>query len=180
MKKIYIILTRTNTYLSRLIAMYTKDQYTHSSISLDKELNQMYSFGRLNAYIPWWGGFTKESTEFGSFKRFQNAGVEIYSLKVTESQYKKIKKSINRIKRHKKEYKFNVIGLFAIAFNKKINKDNTFYCAEFVKYLLDTSDINNDLPELIRPENFRKLSGANLEYTGTLKEYINIFRTNLN
>jgi hypothetical protein len=58
MKKVYIVLTSTTTYLARIIRTYTKDEYSHSSISLDKELNQMYSFGRLNPYIPWWGGFT--------------------------------------------------------------------------------------------------------------------------
>lgn len=180
MKKIYIVLTSTTTYLARIIRTYTKDEYSHSSISLDKELNQMYSFGRLNPYIPWWGGFTRESIDFGSFKRFQNAGVEIYSLEVTEGTYKKIKKTIEKFKRHKDEYTFNIPGLFAVAFNKRITKDNSFYCAEFVKHILEDSKASTGLPDIIRPENFRYMEGVNLEYTGTLKDYVNIFRTNLN
>lgn len=180
MKKVYIVLTSTTTYLARIIRTYTKDEYSHSSISLDKELNQMYSFGRLNPYIPWWGGFTRESPDFGTFKRFENAGVEVYSLTVTEGQYKKIKKAIARVQRHKDEYSFNVLGLFAIAFNKRIKKDKCFYCAEFVKHILEDSQIETGLPELIRPENFRTMPGVNLEYSGILKDYANIYRTNLN
>ena len=104
MKKIYIILASSPTYLSRIIKAYTKDEYSHSSISLDKELNEMYSFGRLNAYNPFFGGFTQESVEFGTFKRFKKSNVEIYSLTVTESQYKKIKRTIERVERNKDDY----------------------------------------------------------------------------
>ena len=56
MKKIYIVLTYTGTILSRLVKYYTKKEYSHVSISLDENLEEMYSFGRLNAYIPFIGG----------------------------------------------------------------------------------------------------------------------------
>ena len=49
-KKIYIVLTRTNTILSRLIGFIEDDEYTHASISLDRGLSQMYSFGRKYSY----------------------------------------------------------------------------------------------------------------------------------
>ena len=48
MKKyyLYIVLTRTNTGISKIIQLIKKDEYTHAAISLDKDLNHMYSFGR--------------------------------------------------------------------------------------------------------------------------------------
>ena len=57
MKKIYIILTFTGTALSRIIKLSTKDEFAHASIALDSELKEMYSFGRLNPYNPFFGGF---------------------------------------------------------------------------------------------------------------------------
>ena len=60
MKKIYIVLTHSGTALSKIIKGFTKDEFSHVSISLDKELNEMYSFGRLNPYNPFWGGFVHE------------------------------------------------------------------------------------------------------------------------
>ena len=60
MKKIYIILTNSGTILSRVIKLYTRKEYTHVSISLDKRLRKMYSFGRLNPYNPFYGGFIHE------------------------------------------------------------------------------------------------------------------------
>ena len=66
MKKIYIILTHTGTVLSRIIKIYTKDEFSHVSIALDKDLKQMYSFGRLNPYNPFIGGFIHEYINSGS------------------------------------------------------------------------------------------------------------------
>lgn len=52
MRKVYIVLTHTGTLLSKIIKNFTKDEFSHSSIALDVELKQMYSFGRLNPYNP--------------------------------------------------------------------------------------------------------------------------------
>ena len=50
MKKVYIVLTQTGTILSRAVKLYTGKQYNHASIALDEELEELYSFGRVNPY----------------------------------------------------------------------------------------------------------------------------------
>lgn len=151
MKKIYIVLTHTGTILSRIIKTYTKDEFSHSSISLDIELKEMYSFGRLNPYNPFWGGFVHEYIDKGTFKRFYKTRVKVYSLKITEEQYEVIKSIIEKIRNDKENYKFNTIGLFAAGFHKKIEKCHSFYCAEFVKYLLEKAGIATYLPDAVKP-----------------------------
>ena len=47
-KNIYIILTRSDTFISRLIGFFTKEPFTHASIAFDDSLDRMYSFARLN------------------------------------------------------------------------------------------------------------------------------------
>lgn len=171
MKEIYIVLTHTGTVLSRIIKSYTRDEFSHVSISLDKELKEMYSFGRLNPYNPFWGGFVQEGINFGTFKRFRKTVCKIYSLKITEEQYNNVRGMIEYIKSSKQLQKFNVIGLFAVGFNKRISFENSFYCAEFVKYVLDKSEIENNLPEMIKPEDFKKMQGLNEIYEGLLSKY---------
>lgn len=171
MKEIYIVLTHTGTVLSRIIKNYTQDEFSHVSISLDKELKEMYSFGRLNPYNPFWGGFVQEGINFGTFKRFRKTVCKIYSLKITEEQYNNVRGMIEYIKSSKQLHKFNVIGLFAVGFNKRISFENSFYCAEFVKYVLDKSGIENNLPELIKPEDFKNIQGLNEIYSGRLRKY---------
>ena len=101
MKKIYIILTHTGTNLSKLIKNYTKDEFSHVSIALDRELKYMYSFGRLHPYNPFWAGFVHEFIDDGTFKRFYLTKTRIYSLEVTEQQYQKMQQAIQKIEKKK-------------------------------------------------------------------------------
>lgn len=172
MQRIYIVLTHTGTLLSNLIKTYTKNEYSHVSIALDEELEDIYSFGRINPYIAFIGGLVKESLTSGTFKRFKKTNAAVYEIEVTDKQYDNIKKQIQKMMEHKKEYKFNVKGLFYVALNKKVKKPKTFYCAEFVKYVLENSNIDTSkLPEIIKPEDFKKMANMELIYKGKLKKY---------
>lgn len=171
LKRIYIVLSYSGTFLGRIIKVYTRGEFSHVSISLDDNLSEMYSFGRLKPYNPFIGGFVKESADYGTFKRFKNTFVEIYSLELTEIQYETIKKCIEEIKNSKVTYKFNIIGLLATAFNIKYREEKSFYCAEFLKYLTEQAQIPFSLPELVKPMDFRRPDLMKLEYRGFLRLY---------
>ena len=171
MKDVYIVLTHTGTILSTIIKGYTHDEFSHVSLSLDIELNEMYSFGRLNPYNPFWGGFVHEYIDKGTFKRFHRTVATVYALEITDKQYDKIKNTIEMFEKYKQRYNFNVFGMFAAGFHKRIGKEYSFYCAEFVKYLLKKSRIRAELPEIIRPEDFKQIKGLKKIYNGKLKDY---------
>lgn len=171
MKEIYIVLTHTGTTLSKIIKKYTKDEFSHVSIALDEELKEMYSFGRLKPYNPFIGGFVHEYIDKGTFKRFFNTKTKIYSLKITESQYEGVKENIKQIEDNKKKYKFNIWGLLAVGFNKRIGNEHSFYCAEFVKYVMEKAGIETELPKIVKPEDFKKLDGLEEIYEGLLRKY---------
>lgn len=171
MKNVYITLTHTGTILSKVIKNYTKDEFSHVSISLDEQLKQMYSFGRLHPYNPFWGGFVHEYIDKGTFKRFYRTKAKIYSLSITEEQYNKIKSIIQYMEKEKEHYKFNMLGLLAVGFHKKITKEYSFYCAEFVKYIIEQAEIGIELPDIVRPENFKEITQLKEIYSGLLREY---------
>lgn len=173
MQKLYITLTHTGTLLSRIIKVFTKDEFSHISIALDEELEEMYSFGRLHAYNPFWGGFVHEGIDTGTFKRFRNTRTEIYSIYVTEEQFEKVGKIVYHFTENKQKYKFNFIGLASVGINKRVMKKNRFYCAEFVKHVMKSAGITevNRLPKLIKPEDFKQIQGLKLEYKGLLRKY---------
>ncbi|MCI8308759.1 MAG: hypothetical protein HFJ45_00775 [Clostridia bacterium] len=171
MKKIYIVLTHTGTLLSKLVKKYTKYDFSHVSIALDIELKEMYSFGRLRPSNPFFAGFVHEYIDKGTFKRFYNTTAKIYSLEVTEEQYNKISRIIENFKNEKDEYTFNIIGLFAAGFHKKIGKDHSFYCAEFVKYVMDNAGIETNLPKIIKPGDFKEIDDLQVIYSGLLRKY---------
>ena len=172
MEKIYIVLTHTGTVLSRSIKIFTRNTYTHASISLDKNMEKMYSFGRLNPYNPFVGGFVKEGINIGTFKRFKNTITEIYSLEITKEEYNKLEEIILKFVENKKAYKFNFIGLVLAGINKKYKRKNKFYCSQFVREIIEKSEIKiENISKVIKPEDFRKLESLELEYRGLLRLY---------
>ncbi len=172
MKKVYFIVTNTGTILSKIIKGYTKAEYQHVSISLDKKLNKMYSFGRKNPYIAFIGGFVKEHPNKGTFKRFKNTTCRIIEYSISDKQYNEIEALIEEMYKNRNKLKFNTIGLFAVAIKKKYQPEDTFYCAEFVKYIVEKSKLRIDLPEIVEPENFKDIEGREI-YRGLFREYLN-------
>lgn len=170
-KKIYFVLTYTGTILAKIVKLYTRKTYSHVSIALDDSLENMYSFGRLNPYNPFVGGFVVESTKRGTFKRFKNTKTVVFSYDISEEQYENIKNEINSFIINKDQYKFNVLGLFLVMFNIKLKRENCFYCAEFVKYIVEKEGIITDLPDIIKPNDFRELNNMQLIYKGKLHSY---------
>ena len=171
MKQIYFVLTYTGTILSRIVRIFMKDEYGHVSLSLDKDLTQMYSFGRLNPYNTFRGGFVHEHVHGGTFKRFKKTSAKVVCLEVNDEQYNKLVKNIKEFEEKKDDFKFNTLGLFAVYFKKRIEREKRFYCAEFVKYIIEEADINLNLPEIIRPQDFNYINQSTQIYKGLLREY---------
>lgn len=173
MKEIYIVLTYTGTMLARVIKAFTGNEFAHVSIALDVELKNMYSFGRLNPYNPFIGGFVHEYIDDGTFKRFKNTVSKVYAIQIEDEKYEKLKNIISNIQDNRKDYTFNILGLFAAGIHIRLKYDKSFYCAEFVKYVLDKSKISTNLPDTIKPEDFKELENTNAKviYTGLLREY---------
>lgn len=171
MKRIYFVLTYSGTILGRIIRFKTKKIYTHVSIALDENLERMYSFSRLNPYNCFIGGFMHEKLNEGCFKRFKNTKAMICYIEITNYQYEKLEEQIKKFELNRAIYKFNVLGLIYILFNKKIHRKNYFYCAEFIKYILQQSNVNLNLPDMPRPENFEHLKRSKTVYKGLLNKY---------
>lgn len=171
-KKIYIIISQTGTILSRILKLITGKTYNHASISLDKELDEMYSFGRLNPYNPFWGGFVHESIYYGTFKRFYNTESLILEIDVDDKEFEKLRDIIYNIDNNKKFYKYNTAGLILCAIHIPYHRERSYYCSEFVKdMLVQTSIIDSkDLPSMIHPMDFLSIPHNNV-YQGKLRDY---------
>ena len=171
MKKIYLVFSHTGSFPSHIIRLYTRKKYSHISISLDKELKEMYSFGRLNPYVPFLGGFVHENPRKGTYKRFKNTDSIIYSLDVSDDVYDIMKDTIEEINRNKNHYHYNILGFIAVFFHFSLQRKKHFTCAEFIRYLFNKSHLDFNLPSVIKPDDFQKINDLNLIYTGKLNAY---------
>lgn len=172
MKKIYIVLTQTGTLLSKTIKLCTGKQYNHVSIALDEELEELYSFGRINPYNAFIGGFVHEGINKGTFKRFYRTETQVYEKEVTPEQYEKLRINIGNIEKNKHKYSFNLTGLALAGLHKDYSPANKFFCSQFVRHILNCSGIDTStIPDVPQPEDFKMLEGMNLLYDGQLRFY---------
>lgn len=170
MPSIYILLTKTNSKLSKAIACRTKETYVHASIITSNYLEYGYSFSRRKITNPIIGGFVKEeySVWVDYFKDVQCC---IYELEVTKAQYKKIKEIIKSFDEEKEKYKYHFLGLVGQSFHIDIERKNRFFCTQFVAHVLTESGALelNKLPIHTRSEDFKNHEKLTLIYEGPLE-----------
>lgn len=172
-KKIYVMVSDTGTWLNKTIKTYTRAPYNHASLSLDEELLEMYSFGRLKASNPFGAGFIKEDVEKGTFRLFPNTKCAIYELNVTNRDVEKIRRIIRWFEQRGDKYRYNVVGLFGAAMQEHLDHSPAYFCSQFVADVLGRSGVVkfNKEPALITPEDLQSLPGSVLHYEGELYEY---------
>jgi hypothetical protein len=166
--EIFIILSNTGTLFSRAIGMYTKAAYNHTSIGFDRELNELYSFGRKKPKNPLIAGFVRENLRY-----FPNTRCCIYRLEVDDIEYSELRKEIERFEFEKERYRYNFIGLFGIVINYPIKRDYHYFCSQFVATVLDSSgtcSFQKDIG-LVTPSDFHYINKASLVYEGSLSDY---------
>lgn len=171
--KVYIVLSQTGTILSRILKLITRAPYNHSSIALDESLQTMYSFGRLNPYNPFIGGFVEESPSAGTFKRFKNTRVMVLKAEVTPEAYADMGDLLHEMLKQKARYHYNYLGLFLAAFRIHREKKNCFYCSEFVKAMLLRMGLPGaeEIPPIVKPMHFLTLPHTCV-YVGKLQDYM--------
>ncbi|MGD6844813.1 hypothetical protein ACQCVH_20160 [Bacillus infantis] len=172
-KCIYILLTDTGTIFSRLIKCYTRAPYNHSSIALDRQFNQLFSFGRRSYMNPFSAGFIRERVDRGVFKHKRNTRCAVYCLQVSDSQYKEIRKMILQFEEDPLKYKYNLLGCIGIIFGIKFQRAHAFTCSQFVSTILTKSGIHtfDKCCEMIRPDDIASIPQLSLVYEGHLHHY---------
>ncbi|MFD1064597.1 hypothetical protein [Oceanobacillus locisalsi] len=169
-RTVYLLFTDTGSYLSRLIHLYTREPLNHVSIALDRELTEVYSFGRKQPNNPFIGGFVKEDI---SSPFLNQARCEIYELEVSRKEYECIQSFIKHIEIDKEKYRYNFIGLIGIMMKIKITRETAFFCSQFVATILQnvTSLPLTKDPYFTTPEDIRSTPSLKLVYEGVLLHY---------
>ncbi|WNS42383.1 hypothetical protein [Paenibacillus sp. MMS20-IR301] len=170
---VYILLTNTGTLFTRLIQGYTKAPYNHASISFNRELSELYSFGRKHPANPLNGGFVREDIHTGTYSKYPGTTCVIYELKVTVREVEKMKRVLQVFIRSRQKYLYNILGVIGIALKEPVEFSNSYFCSQFVAEILERSGIRlwNKLPALVTPDDFRQSERLQLIYYGKLSDY---------
>jgi hypothetical protein len=171
-KHLYIVLSRSETALSRMIRAVKGDEYTHAALALDAGLEYMFSFGRRRAYNPFVGCFKRErigEALCGAYAEFPGAVIE---LPVSGAQYGNAVALIEAFLLDSHLYGYNYLGLMGNLLGRSHRIGTRFFCSEFVYHVLHKSGVC-DLGKprgLVRPQDLMSVKGRVI-FRGDLKEY---------
>ena len=167
-------MSHTGTPFSKIIRRHTRFPYNHLSLAVNKDLSVMYSFGRKNPYLFFYGGFVEEGREHGTFKRFKKTCARVYELAITEECYAAILDILKAFLRKKHSYGYNIRGVFRA--RKDLDEQrspNRYYCSQFVARVLVKAGVIS--PTFIKGaptcEKFLAIEGLRLVYEGNLRDY---------
>ena len=174
MKKIYILLSRTDTVPARVIRKFAKGEFSHVSVSLFPRTDRFYSYARRHINNPLFAGFISENIHTKVFARYPDAHCAVLSLSVSDEGYERAKKLIRYFRAHRKEATYNFIGAATVKLGLSLKRKYKFTCSQFAAFLLHyTGDVvlPKD-PYLMLPNDFMNIEGATLIYDGKLKDCI--------
>lgn len=171
--KIYIVVSQTGSFPSRLLKLITRDKYNHVSISLEEDLDIMYSFARRYTYNPFWGGFVQESINRGTLKRFHKTKSVIMAVPVDSELYSKMKKYLEEMYLERKKYHYNYLGVALAGIDINFQPENHYYCSSFVKDLLVSFELieADEMRKTVHPIDFIEKFGEQEIYCGRLQDY---------
>ena len=102
MKSIYILLTRSTTICSRIVYMATRSEFTHAAISLDRNFDKLYTFGRKYKRLMLPAGFVRESVYDGLLGDSDDMRCAVYEIKISDISYKRLTKFLSHMEKTRK------------------------------------------------------------------------------
>jgi hypothetical protein len=97
----------------------------------------------------------------------------LYSFTVDEDKFNNMLGIVKEFESRKNIYKYNIIGLLAVIFNIPLERENAYFCSQFVAFVLQKSgmDIFDKPPSLVTPVDFLESHNLNFISRGKLSEY---------
>lgn len=173
MKKIYILLMHTNTNPSKFVKLMTRHEYSHVAISLEKECNKIYSFGRRKPRSIIGAGFSIERKNGEFFKIFNKTKCKIYELEVEENKYDRLRQILENMENNANIYRYDYLGIALRYLYIPVTFKNKYVCSYFVADVLRQADIYKFDKDtcFIKPSDFEDLNGLKEIYVGQYNLY---------
>lgn len=135
-RAIYVIVSRTDTNMGRLIRKATRYDFNHVSISFDPSLEPMYSFARVHINEAFAGGFIEESLNrycMGNKKSL----LRVYKISVSNEKYSRVYNEVKNMYENKEQYVYDLLGA-VIGHRRIIERDSyrKYTCLSFATKML--------------------------------------------
>ena len=151
-KYVYVVFSSTQYMIAKCIRLLTRHRYNHVSISLDGNLQTLYSFARRYEDTPFCGGFVVETPE-RYMRRNVAATVQICAIPVTDTQHATIRAHLETYQADATDYVYNYIGALTFLFRRRVALEKCHTCVDFATELVSMTGAG------ISPDRFYSIRG---------------------
>lgn len=173
MAYIYIALVDTPGIFAYAIRKFLKQDYIHAVLSLDEELDEAYSFGRRNPFIPVIAGFEKEDKE-KILKAFPTARYRICRLECSAEQKKQICERVHEDYARRFHMHYAVLSLLYIVRGKSFYLKDQYTCSSYLARVLEECGmpISDKHFSLVTPKDVYEYPDMEVVFEGSLARLV--------
>jgi len=148
---LYLMVSRTDTQIGRIIRVFSRYPYNHVSLSIDPTLREWVSFGRFRRDTPLYAGFIRETVE----RYLSNDGdtpIRLFRLEISPHKYLRLQQLFARAGYGDTKLIYNLYDAVASSIHLKIPISGAYTCLSFANYVLGSRYMTiQDLCEDLRP-----------------------------
>ena len=162
-KYLYVIFSRTDTSIGKIIRIATHHEYNHVSLSFCPSLCKMFSFARYRKNSPLVGGFVVERPSRYLYPD-KDINVKICRLPIEDEEYEMLKMRMTRFCLEGKKMRYNSIGALFVPLGIDVEVSDTYTCLSFAAESLG-----------LKVDSIKELEDILEKYTvhvGSLREYV--------
>ena len=140
-RKLYILVSQTNTGIARLIRGVSRYPYNHVSVTLDPGLRRWYSFARYVQDAPFFGGLVSESVE----RLCDPTGdiqVRAYRVEIPERKARELEQLLELADKPESGLLYNHFDALACACGTRLPLPGCHTCLSFACELLDQQHVS--------------------------------------
>lgn len=135
---IYIVLVKALTGLGKFARRFSKYEYTHIAVCINKNIDDFITFSRKKHYTPFDSGFMHETLDCYAFGNNEKIKLKIFKLPVTIENKKIIEQYIKKVA-NDNEYIFNLYSMATMSLFHGFRIYKAHNCMSFVSKILKLS-----------------------------------------
>lgn len=106
---------------------------------------------------------------------YQDAQCAVYRCVVGKHNYALMHNHVTNMMKDRDRYKYHLLGLVGVLINKKIPREDAYFCSSFVASVLEQSSFQpmNKPSYFVTPADFETALSSQEIYRGTVSGYLN-------
>ncbi len=150
-ESLYLMISRTEGGMGRLIRCFTRYEYNHVSMTLDPTLGSWVSFARYRCNMPLYGGYVSESSE-RLLARGGDIPVRIFRMDISSEEHCRLKRLFSAAGNPDSGMIYNHFDALATTVGRSVNITDAYTCLGFAGLVLgrrfrNIRDLDNCLAE---------------------------------